>query len=320
MNTTFDCERFQMTLLPSVYGVVFILALVGNLLALRLFVVRDRRNWHTGVVLSCNLAVSDLLYVLTLPLMIVYYSWGKDWIFGGALCKTEKFLFTCNLYVSVFFIMAISVNRCVALKWPFFARGHVKPAQVKVISAVIWIVVGAVSCPVLKFASVCVDGNRTLCVSSCHNNQNGESLHYVYKIFLGVFGCFVPFLVTFASYCAVVHVVWRNANISTQEKREVAVLVTSVLVLYSISFLPYNILMIYHLYQKKQHINDCWVYDMYQVSKGLAALNMCIHPILYMAVIDRTSLICCRSSLEKHGGRNKDKKDTSDRQELSHNL
>lgn len=320
MRSSFDCEKFQVALLPSVYGTVFILALVGNLLALGLLVIRQRRNWHTGVVLSCNLAVSDLLYVLTLPLLIIYYSRGKDWMFGDVLCKIERFLFTSNLYVSIFFIMAISVNRCVALRWPFFMRSHVKPAQVKVISVIIWIVVGAISCPVFKFSSTCVYGNRTLCVYFCDNIQGGECLHFKYKIFLTVFGCFVPFLVTFASYCVVIRVVWRNANIRALEKRKVALLVASVLVLYAISFLPYNILMVYHLYQKIKHINDCLVYDMYQVSKGLAALNMCIHPILYMAVIDSIGLICCRRNLERCIRGNEDKKGTPDGQELSDKL
>ncbi|KAE8283336.1 Eukaryotic translation initiation factor 3 subunit G [Larimichthys crocea] len=128
-----------MALLPSVYGIEFIVALAGNLFALWLLVVRERRNWHTGVVLSCNLAISDLLYVLTLPLLIVYYSLEKNWIFGDAVCKIERFLFTCNLYVSIFFIMAISVNRCVALVWPFFTRSHVKPAHAKAVSVIIWI-------------------------------------------------------------------------------------------------------------------------------------------------------------------------------------
>lgn len=296
---TFDCEKFQLALLPSVYGVVFILALVGNLLALWLLVVRKGRNWHTGVVLSCNLAVSDLLYVLTLPLLIIYYSWEKNWMFGDALCKIEKFLFTYNLYVSIFFIMAISVNRCVALKWPFFTRTYVKPAQVKAVSVLIWIVVGAISCPVLNFSSVCVSSNRTRCVSFCDYNQEGESIHFKYKIFLSVFGCFVPFVVTFTSYCVVIRVVWRNANISTTEKRKVGLMVASVLLLYAISFLPYNILMIYHLCQKMKDKSNCLVFDMYQVSKGLAALNMCIHPLLYMAVIDSMSLICCRRSLDR---------------------
>ena len=91
-----DCKKFQIPLLPSVYGFEFVLALTGNLLALWLMVVRERRNWHSGVILSCNLAISDLLYVLTLPLLIVYYSGGKHWMFGNTLCKIERFLFTFN--------------------------------------------------------------------------------------------------------------------------------------------------------------------------------------------------------------------------------
>ncbi|KAF7666020.1 hypothetical protein LDENG_00122300 [Lucifuga dentata] len=170
IHNSSNCEKFQMALLPTVYGLEFCVALAGNLFALWLLVVRERRNWHTGVVLSCNLAISDLLYVLTLPLLIVYYTLEKHWIFGDAVCKIEKFLFTCNLYVSIFFIMGISVNRCVALACPFFTRSHVQPAHAKAISVVIWILVGAISCPMLRFSSICPsmhDKNKTLCVSFC---------------------------------------------------------------------------------------------------------------------------------------------------------
>lgn len=295
------CERFQIALLPSVYGVEFVVALAGNLFALWLLVVRERRNWHTGIVLSCNLAISDLLYVLTLPLLIVYYSLGKHWMFGDAVCKTERFLFTCNLYVSIFFIMAISVNRCVALACPFFTRSYVEPTHAKSISVIIWIVVGVISCPVLKFASVCHIENKTLCVSFCQDKLHSDgSSHFTYKVFLAVFGCLVPFLVTFTSYCVVIWVVWKNVSVTTLEKRKIALLVISVLVLYAVSFLPYHVFQIYHLYLKMKDQNNtvCWVYNMYQVSKGLATLNMCIHPILYMAVFDSIRVACCGKSPE----------------------
>ncbi|XP_044036575.1 P2Y purinoceptor 11 [Siniperca chuatsi] len=296
------CEKIQMALLPSVYGVEFIVALAGNLFALWLLMARERRNWHTGVVLSYNLAISDLLYVLTLPLLIVYYSLGKHWIFGDAVCKIERFLFTCNLYVSIFFIMAISVNRCVALACPFFTRSHVTSAHAKAISVIIWIVVGVISCPVLKFASVCqnIYNNNTLCVSFCGGILKDESSHFTYKMFLAVFGCFVPFLVTLTSYCVVICVVWKNVSITTLEKRKVALLVMSVLVLYAISFVPYHIFLNYHLYLKIWSPNNsvCWVYEMYQVSKGLATLNMCIHPILYISVFDSIRVACCGKSPE----------------------
>lgn len=297
----FTCEEFQIALLPPMYGVEFIVALAGNLFALWLLVVKERRNWHTGVVLSCNLAISDLLYVLTLPLLIIYYSLGKHWLFGDALCKTERFLFTCNLYVSIFFIMAISVNRCVALTFPFFTRTHVEPVHAKAISVVIWIIVGVISCPVLKFASVCHTGNnKTMCVSFCRQLSGDESSHFTYNIFLAVFGCLVPFLVTSTSYCVVIWVVWKNVSITTLEKRKVALLVLSVLVLYAVSFLPYHVFQIYHLYLKIKYPSKsvCWVYNMYQVSKGLATLNMCIHPILYMAVFDSIRVACCGNSSE----------------------
>ncbi|KAG8006870.1 P2Y purinoceptor 11 [Nibea albiflora] len=295
MADDFNCESFQMALLPSMYGIEFIVALAGNLFALWLLVVRERRNWHTGVVLSCNLAISDLLYVLTLPLLIVYYSREKNWIFGDAVCKLERFLFTCNLYVSIFFIMAISVNRCVALAWPFFTRSHVKPAHAKAVSIIIWVTVGVISCPVLKFASVCDLHNKTQCVSICAKSE--EWHHFIYNMFLAVFGCVVPFLITFTSYCVVIRVVWKSVSITSLEKGKVALLVISVIVLYAISFVPHHVFHIYNLYLRIQgNRTICWVYKMYQVSKGLATLNMCIHPILYMAVFDSIRVACCGKS------------------------
>lgn len=296
------CEKFQQGWLPAVYGIEFIVALVGNVFALWLLVVRERRNWHTGVVLSFNLAISDLLYVLTLPLLIVYYSLGKHWLFGDALCKIERFLFTCNLYVSIFFIMAISVNRCVALRCPFFTRSRVEPGHAKAVSVFIWIVVGVISSPVFKFASVCHNevNNKTQCVSFCDRIPQVEKPHFTYKLFLAMFGCLVPFVVTFISYCVVISVVWHNVSITVLEKRKVALLVISVLVLYAISFVPYHFSQIHHLYLRIRDPNNsvCWVYNMYQVSKGLATLNMCIHPILYMAVFDSIRVACCGKSPE----------------------
>lgn len=298
-----DCERFQVVLLPLVYGVEFVVALTGNLFALWLLVVRERRNWHTGVVLSCNLAISDLLYVLTLPLLIVYYSLDKHWIFGVSACKIERFLFTCNLYVSIFFIMAISVNRCVAIACPFFTRSYVEPVHVKVISVIIWIIVGVMSSPVLKFASVCQNKNtnNTQCLAFCEEPQGHQ--HFTYKMFLSVFGCLVPFLVTFTSYCVVIRVAWKNVSITKLEKRKIALLVISVLVLYAFSFLPYHVFQMYNFYLRNQSLTSysahgCWIYSIYQVSKGLASFNMCIHPILYMALFDSMRVACCGKRLE----------------------
>lgn len=291
------CETFQIALLPSLYGIEFVIALLGNVFALWLLVAKERKNWHTGIVLSCNLAISDLLYSLTLPLLIVYYALQKHWVFGNAACKIERFLFTCNQYASMFFIMAISVNRCVALKYPFFNRTHIRPKHAKITSVIMWIIVGVISSPVLKFASCCPDmhSNKTVCVSTCNQN-NEDSAHFSYRLFLSLFGCLIPFVVTFTSYCVVIGVVWKSTSITSLEKRKVALLVISVIVLYGISFVPFHVFQMYHYYLKMIKEVNCTVYVAYQITKGLATFNMCIHPILYMAVFDSIRVTCCGQS------------------------
>ncbi|XP_050962839.1 P2Y purinoceptor 11 [Labeo rohita] len=285
--------EFQIKLLPPMYSIEMCVALVGNIFALWLLVTRERQNWHTGVVFSCNLAICDILYVLTLPLLIIYYAREKRWPFGDAGCKIERFLFNCNLYGSIYFIMCISVNRYIAIVFPFFTRSYVRPRHAKIASVLTWFIVIIASSPVLKFAGTEVKKN-TLC-TSCHNETQTKS-HFKYTLFLAVVGCMIPLLVTFASYFGVIWTVLRNKNITTLEKRKVALMVSLVCILYATSFVPYHLLQTYNNYLKSIKTVNCRVYNSYQVSKGLAILNMCLHPLLYMAVFDSIRTVCCGKS------------------------
>ncbi|XP_072531398.1 P2Y purinoceptor 11 [Salminus brasiliensis] len=291
-NSTCD-NTFQTYLLPPIYGVELCLALVGNLFALWLLVTRERKNWHTGVVFSCNLAISDILYALTLPLLIVYYSREKKWPFTDPVCRIERFLFSCNLYASIYFIMCISVNRYLAIVHPFFTRNRVRPKHAKIASLLVWILVAVISSPILKFAGV--RNNR--CRSFSESKSSNKTKKYIYRVFIAVLGCLIPFVVTFASYCGVIWVVLKNTNITLLEKKKVALIVALVCILYAMSFVPYHILQIWHFHLKGNGARNCIVDNAYQVSKGLASLNMCLHPILYTAVFDSIrTVVCCRRS------------------------
>ncbi|KTF90983.1 hypothetical protein cypCar_00015490 [Cyprinus carpio] len=294
MNSSLVCDdAFQIRLLPPMYGIEMCVALVGNIFALWLLVTRERQNWHTGVVFSCNLAICDILYVLTLPFLIIYYANEKQWSFGNAFCKIERFLFSCNLYGSIFFIMCISVNRYIAIVFPFFTRSYVHPKHAKIASVLTWFSVIIASSPVLKFAGTEFKQSHTLCVSS--HDESLREPHFKYTLFLMVVGCMIPLLVTFASYLGVIWTVLKNKNITTLEKRKVAVMVALVCILYSTSFVPYHVLQTYYVYLKLIKMN-CNVYKSYQVSKGLATLNMCLHPFLYMTVFDSIRTACCGKS------------------------
>ncbi|XP_027010983.2 P2Y purinoceptor 11-like [Tachysurus fulvidraco] len=290
MDRNSSCNRtFSKELLLSIYGVEMCVALVGNILALCLLVTKERKNWHTGVVFSCNLIISDIFYTLTLPLQIVYYSRGRVWGFGKALCKIERFLFTCNLYVSIYFIMCISVNRYLAIVHPFFTRKHIRPKHAKIISVFVWIFVASLSSPVLYYSGL---NNDRCSLFSNHGKSNMSN----FRVFMAVTGCLVPFVVTFASYIGVLWEVCKITSITPLEKRKVALIVGLVCFLYVVSFFPYHILQIRFFKLREENKTNFYVHTGYQVSKALACLNMCLHPILYMAVFDSTGAVCCRRS------------------------
>ncbi|XP_062846891.1 P2Y purinoceptor 11-like [Trichomycterus rosablanca] len=286
-------DTFQTDLLPPIYGVELCVALVGNIFALVLLIIKERKNWHTGVVFFCNLAISDILYVLTLPLLIDYYSKECTWNFGITICKIERFLFNCNMYVSIYFIMCISVNRYLAIAYPFFTRNCVRPKHAKIISVLVWIFVAIMSSPILYFAGVDKNNQCSLFADQSHNYRVNS-----YRWFMAVMGCLLPFIVTFASYVCVILVVFKNANITTLEKKKVALIVGVVCVLYAI-FVPYHILQLWEFYLRRKDMRNCSVSEAYQTSKALACLNMCLHPILYLAVSDGIRTMCCRRSSDE---------------------
>ncbi|XP_058234311.1 P2Y purinoceptor 11-like [Hemibagrus wyckioides] len=288
MNSSSCNSSFQRDLLPPIYGVETCVALAGNILALWLLVNKERKNWNMGVVFSCNLIISDIFYALSLPLFIVYYSKGLKWDFGEAVCRIERFLFTCNLYVSIYFIMCISVTRYMAIVHPFFTLDHICLKHAKIISVFIWISVASVSSPVLYYSGI----KNERC--SLFTDPNQKSKKVIFRVILAVMGCLVPCVVTFASYFSVIWVVFKNANITSLEKKKVSLIVGFVCALCTVSFVPYHIMQIWYFKAKEENKTNYYVCNGYPASKALACLNMCLHPILHMAVFDR--ITCFRRS------------------------
>ncbi|XP_058234178.1 P2Y purinoceptor 11-like [Hemibagrus wyckioides] len=287
MNRSSCSSTFSNELLAPIYGVEMCVALVGNIVALWLLVNKEKKKWHMGVVFSCNLIISDIFYALVLSLRVIYYSKKGKWEFGEALCKIERFLFTCNLYVSIYFIMCISVHRYLAIIYPIFTRTHICPKHAKIISVFIWIFVASISSPIFYFSGL---KNKKCYLSAKLNISNMSNT----RVFIAVMGCLVPFVVTFASYFGVIMAVFKNANITSLQKKKVALIVGLGCILYAVSFVPYHILQIWYFKLKEGNKPNCSVRNGYQVSKALACLNMCLHPILYMAVFDSIRAVCCK--------------------------
>ncbi|XP_072346968.1 P2Y purinoceptor 11 [Scyliorhinus torazame] len=291
--------EFQTAFLPLAFGLQFIWAFIINSLAIWMFLSQSK-PWHIGIIYAFNLALNDLLYVITLPLLVVYYFNNKNWIFGDTFCKMERFLFTCNLYGSMFLITCISFNRYLAIVHPMFTRNTIQAKHGKVVSLLVWALAIAITSPTLYFSRVSVAGNKTECLGT----STGELLpeYFPYSLCLAVFGCAVPFAVTFWSYICIFRELRSSQSVSRSERRQVAVLVCVVIVLYAVSFIPYTCLRNINMYRRlynRDRGRPISIYKLYQVSKCLLTLSMCIHPLLYTDFFHKIKRLCTSDRQQK---------------------
>ncbi|XP_054985050.1 P2Y purinoceptor 11 [Sorex araneus] len=317
-------ERFLWVMLVP----EFLVAVAGNGLALYRFRTREPRPWHPGVVFSAQLATSDLLYALTLLPQAAYFYPPKHWRYGLALCLLERFLFTCNLLGSTVFISCISLNRYLGVVHPFFTRSHLRPKHAWALSAAGWALAAVLAAPTFHFtrlqvaqpcgnSSAQVPEGCTRCLGTA-SNSNLEAF-WAYSLVLAGLGCGLPLLLTLAAYSALVRALQRSPSVTAAEKRRVAVLVASGLLLYATSYVPYYVTRVLNLSARRwwnrqcpQFANvtqarealDLGAYNAYQVARGLVPLAMCVHPLLYMAVA--SSLRCCHP--RQPGGEDPDAK------------
>ena len=100
-------EHYKQIYLSLTYSIIFVLGLPLNGAVLWLS-WRQTKRWGCATIYLANLMVADLLYISTLPFLIVTYSLDDTWPFGELLCKLVRFLFYANLYSSVLLLIRFS--------------------------------------------------------------------------------------------------------------------------------------------------------------------------------------------------------------------
>ncbi|KAM6216768.1 suppressor of SWI4 1 homolog [Rhynchocyon petersi] len=285
--------------------VEFLVAVVSNSLALYRFRTREQRPWHPAVVFSAQLAISDLLYALSLPPLAAYFYPPKHWHYGEAACRLERFLFTCNLLGSIIFITCISLNRYLGTVHPFFTRSHVRSKHAWAISAAGWALAVLSASPTLYFSRLKSTKEFPIkCLGTADDNL--LQAYRAYSLALAALGCGLPLLLTLAAYSALGRAVLQSHGMTAAEKLHVTVLVASGVALYACSYVPYHVTHVLNVFARLRWNAQCpgflseaqakaaldqRSYMAYQVTRVLMPLAICIHPLLYMAVAP--SLGCC---------------------------
>ncbi|NWI26011.1 CLTR2 protein, partial [Sula dactylatra] len=280
-DSSFNCtiDSFKQVIYPVTYLFIFFLGAVGNGLSIYVFFQPSQRKTSVNIYMQ-NLAVSDLMFVSTLPFRATYFLLGSRWIFGDILCRIMTYTLYVNMYCSIYFLTMLSVVRFIAIVYPFKRWKITNMKYAKITCAAIWVFVLAASSPLLiqRIAGYikpakCLD----LHPSSIHGLL-------MMNIFVVIVGFVVPFCTIIVCYVFAIKVLLKSRTPQRKKavchKKALSTIIIT-LILFLLCFLPYHILRTVHLMHGSCSQANLSVHKALVVTLCLAAMNSCLDPVLY---------------------------------------
>ncbi|XP_067395748.1 G-protein coupled receptor 55-like [Emydura macquarii macquarii] len=257
-----------------IYIPTFILGLILNFLALWVFCC-SWKKWTESSVYMINLALADLLVLLSLPFRM-YNSISKAQWF---LCPFIESLYFVNMYGSIFLIACISLDRYIAIRHPLKARIFRSPRRAGMACCCIWVAVWLSSIPIYKFENT--DRFR------CFHNMSNHTWGVPVILSVEIFGFLIPLAVMV--YCSVksIQTLLKHKNQGKERAEHVTGvwIIAANLTVFVFCFTPVH-LGIFLQFMVRQHIIvDCSMKQsislFIQVATCLANVNCCLDAICY---------------------------------------
>ncbi|XP_070758911.1 P2Y purinoceptor 1-like [Enoplosus armatus] len=279
--------NFTHGFLPPVFVTVFVVGTLSNIWGLR-SVCASWNNIGNINIFMLNLGLADLLYLFTLPFLVVYYARNSHWQFGQPFCKVTRFCFNLNLYGSIGFLTCISVYRYLGIVHPMRVMGKISSRHSLVVSALVWLCVVAQILPDMFFDKN--DPQSPTTTNSCFDTTSDELVrgYLPYSIGWTVTGFAVPLVIILVCYGHVVVVLARKANVNPLLKQRCLKLVVILVMLFSVCFIPYHVFRNVNLKNRISKLNGFCragfrdVYVAHQVGRCLACLNSALNPLIYI--------------------------------------
>ncbi|XP_062035436.1 proteinase-activated receptor 4 [Lepus europaeus] len=265
-------------LVPGLYGLVLVVGLPANGLALWVLATRVPRLPST--LLLMNLAAADLLLALVLPPRLAYHLRGQRWPFGEAACRAATAALYGHMYGSLLLLAAVSLDRYLALVHPLRARALRGQRLAAGLCAAAWLSAAALAAPLLMQRQTfrLAGSDRVLCHDALPQDAQ---LAYWRPAFscLALLGCFLPLLAMLLCHGATLRTLAAGGQRYGHALRLTALVLASAVGF----FTPSNVLLLLH-YASPRHGGWGDLYGAYVPSLAVSTLNSCVDPFVYYYV------------------------------------
>ncbi|XP_007534769.1 uracil nucleotide/cysteinyl leukotriene receptor [Erinaceus europaeus] len=286
-------------LFASFYLVDFILAFVGNALALWLF-IRDHKSSTPANVFLMHLAVADLSCVLVLPMRLVYHFSGNHWPFGEIPCRLTGFLFYLNMYASIYFLTCISADRFLAIVHPVKSLKLRRPLYAHLACAFLWVVVAVAMAPLLVSPQTVQNNHTVVCLQLYREKASRHAL-----VSLAIAFTF-PFVTTVTCYLLIIRALRQGPRMEKRLKNKAVRMIALVLGIFLVCFVPYHVHRSVYVLHYHSGGTSCSAQHLLalgnRITACLTSLNGALDPIMYFFVAEKfrdalCNLLCHRKRL-----------------------
>ncbi|GAB0100461.1 G protein-coupled receptor, rhodopsin-like [Sergentomyia squamirostris] len=223
VNYNFILPLWRQILWSILFGGMVIVATGGNLIVVWIVLAHKRMRTVTNYFIV-NLSIADAM-VSTLNVTFNYtYMLNAHWPFGTIYCKISQFVAILSICASVFTLMAISIDRYMAIMDPL--RPRMGKRTTLCIAAIIWIVGVILSCPMLVFFTTydqhMQEGEvRVVCYSEWPDGPTNHSFQeHVYNVVFMFLTYFLPIGSMTFTYARVGIELWGSQSIGECTQRQ----------------------------------------------------------------------------------------------------
>lgn len=226
-----------------------------------------------------NLALADLLYLLSIPFVVSTYV-TREWHFGDVGCRVLLSLDLLTMHASIFTLTVMSRERCAAVLRPLDAvrrsRGHRK-----VLALGTWLLALLLALPMTLAVRLVRRGHKSLCLPAW-----GPSTHRAYLTLLFGTSIVGPGVAIGLLYVRLARAYWRSQRAAFPHTRRlpnprVLGLILGIVLLFWACFLPFWTWQLLAQYRGAAPLAPRSSRIVNYLTTCLTYGNSCVNPFLY---------------------------------------
>lgn len=309
-------EHLLSRVLTAFYSVIFLVGLVGNIVALYVFLGIHRKRNSIQIYLL-NVAIADLLLIFCLPFRIMYHLNQNKWALGVVLCKVVGTLFYMNMYISIILLGFISLDRYIKINRSLQQRKAVTTRQSIYVCCTVWAVALAGFLTMIILTLQNAGHNSTMCFHYRDKlNAKGEAIFNLVLVVM----FWLVFLLIILSYIKIgknlLQISKRRSKFPNSGKYATTARNSFiVLIIFTVCFVPYHAFRFVYI-SVQLNVSSChWkemVHKTNEIMLVFSAFNSCLDPVMYFLMSSNIRKIMCQLLSRRFQGESSRSESTSE--------